>query len=149
MDRDELLELEDDELLRHCRCDTFRASGPGGQKVNKTASAIRITHLPTNTVVQCQDEKSQHKNRASAWKMLRARLARQEEEKREMQQAQKYKDQARVGFGSQIRNYFLHPDQRVKDARTGVSIGNFQSVLDGNIDTFLDAYLRWRIKANP
>jgi peptide chain release factor 2 len=81
--------------------------------------------------------------------MLRARLARLEEEKREMEQAQKYKDQARVGFGSQIRNYFLHPDQRVKDARTGVSIGNFQSVLDGNIDPFLDAYLRWRIKENP
>jgi hypothetical protein len=80
---------------------------------------------------------------------LPASRARREEEKREMQQAKKYKDQARVGFGSQIRNYFLHPDQRVKDTRTGVSIGNFQSVLDGNIDTFLDAYLRWRIKANP
>ena len=81
--------------------------------------------------------------------MLRARLARLEEEKRESEQAQKYKDQARVGFGSQIRNYFLHPDQRVKDARTGFSIGNFQSVLDGNIDAFLDAYLRWRVKKNP
>ncbi|MFP6618377.1 MAG: peptide chain release factor 2, partial [Pirellulaceae bacterium] len=68
---------------------------------------------------------------------------------RESEQAQKYKDQARVGFGSQIRNYFLHPDQRVKDARTGFSIGNFQSVLDGNIDAFLDAYLRWRVKKNP
>lgn len=131
------------------REDTYRASGAGGQHVNKTDSAVRLTHEPSRIVVQCQNERSQHKNRASAWKMLRARLARLEEEKREMQQAQKYKDQARVGFGSQIRNYFLHPDQRVKDTRTGVSIGNFQSVLDGNIDTFLDAYLRWRIKANP
>jgi peptide chain release factor 2 len=139
------IQIEDKDV----REDTYRASGAGGQHVNKTDSAVRLTHEPSGIVVQCQNERSQHKNRASAWKMLRARLARREEEKREMQQAKKYKDQARVGFGSQIRNYFLHPDQRVKDTRTGVSIGNFQSVLDGNIDTFLDAYLRWRIKANP
>jgi peptide chain release factor 2 len=139
------IQIEDKDV----REDTYRASGAGGQHVNKTDSAVRLTHEPSGIVVQCQNERSQHKNRAFAWKMLRARLARLEEEKRETQQAQKYKDQARVGFGSQIRNYFLHPDQRVKDARTGVSIGNFQSVLDGNIDTFLDAYLRWRIKANP
>ena len=80
---------------------------------------------------------------------LRAALARVEEEKREAAQAQKYKDQARVGFGSQIRNYFLHPDQRVKDVRSGFSMGNFHSVLDGNIDGFLDAYLRWRVKRSP
>jgi peptide chain release factor 2 len=98
--------------------------------------------------VQCQKEGSQHKNRATAWKMLRARLARVEEEKREAEQAEKYQQQARVGFGSQIRSYFLHPDQRVKDARTGCSAGNFHAVLDGKIDDFLDAYLRWRVGAN-
>ncbi|MDP6720095.1 MAG: peptide chain release factor-like protein, partial [Pirellulaceae bacterium] len=84
-------------------------------------------------------------NRATAWKMLRARMARAEEEKREAEDAKKYKNKARVGFGSQIRNYFLHPDQRVKDARTGHIVGSFSSVLDGNIQEFLDAYLRWRI----
>jgi peptide chain release factor 2 len=126
------------------REDTFRASGAGGQHVNKTSSAIRLTHLPTNTVVQCQSERSQHKNRATAWKMLRARMARAEEEKREAAEAAKYQQQAKVGFGSQIRNYFLHPDQRVKDARTKYQMGNFHAVLDGDIQGFLDALLRWR-----
>jgi len=126
------------------REDTFRASGAGGQHVNKTSSAIRLTHIPSGVVVQCQNERSQHKNRATAWKMLRGRLARLEEEKREAEQAAKYNEMPKTGFGSQIRNYFLHPDQRVKDARTGHAVGNFQSVLDGNIQEFLDAYLRWR-----
>jgi peptide chain release factor 2 len=135
------VELEDKDV----REDVFRASGAGGQHVNKTSSAIRLTHIPTGIVVQCQNERSQHKNRATAQKMLRARLARLEEEKREAEQADKYRVQAKTGFGSQIRNYFLHPDQRVKDARTGVYVGNFQSVMDGNIQVFLDGYLRWRV----
>ena len=127
------------------REDTFRSSGAGGQHVNKTSSAIRLTHLPTNIVVQCQNERSQHKNRATARKMLLARLARVEEEKREAEQAAKYDKKPKVGFGSQIRNYFLHPDQRVKDSRTGHAATSFHSVLDGNIQGFLDAYLRWRV----
>jgi peptide chain release factor 2 len=126
------------------REDVFRASGAGGQHVNKTSSAIRLTHLPSNTVVQCQSERSQHKNRATAWKMLRARMARAEEEKREIAEAAKYQQQAKTGFGSQIRNYFLHPDQRVKDARTKYQQGNFHNVLDGDIQGFLEATLRWR-----
>ena len=135
------VELRDDDI----REDVFRASGAGGQHVNKTSSAIRLTHLPTGIVVQCQNERSQHKNRATALKMLRSRLARLEEEKREAEQAARYNEMPKTGFGSQIRNYFLHPDQRVKDARTGYLVGNFNSVLDGNIQGFLDAYLRWRV----
>ena len=137
-------EIEIDE--NQVREDTYRASGAGGQHVNKTDSAIRLTHEPTGVVVSCQAERSQHKNRAMAWKMLRARLARIEDEKREAEEAEKYKNKARTGFGAQIRNYFLHPDQRVKDARTGYSEGNFHYVLDGNIQDFLDAYLKWRVK---
>ncbi len=126
------------------RVDTFRASGAGGQHVNKTDSAIRLTHAPSGIVVQCQNERSQHKNRATAWQMLRARLAGLEEERREAAEAAKYQQQAKTGFGSQIRNYFLHPDQRVKDARTKFQIGNFHAVMDGDIQGFLDATLRWR-----
>ena len=136
------IEIRDEDV----REDTMRASGAGGQHVNKTSSAIRLTHIPTNTVVYCQMERSQHKNRAMAWKMLRARMIRAEEEKRELAMAEKYKNMAKVGFGSQIRNYFLHPDQRVKDARTGFQMGSFHQVLDGNIQGFLDAFLRWRVK---
>ncbi|GHT36401.1 peptide chain release factor 2 [Planctomycetales bacterium] len=136
------IDIKDDDV----REDTMRASGAGGQHVNKTSSAIRLTHIPTNTVVYCQMERSQHKNRAMAWKMLRARLIRAEEEKRELAMAERYKNMAKVGFGSQIRNYFLHPDQRVKDSRTGEQCGNFHQVLNGDIQNFLDAFLRWKMK---
>jgi peptide chain release factor 2 len=139
-DDDTEVEIRDEDI----REDVFRASGAGGQHVNKTSSAIRLTHFPSGIVVQCQSERSQHKNRATAIKMLRSRLARLEEEKREAEQFARYKLQPKTGFGSQIRNYFLHPDQRVKDQRTGHYVGNFQSVLDGNLDGFFDAYLRWK-----
>jgi peptide chain release factor 2 len=136
------IEIRDEDLEEQA----IRASGPGGQHVNKTSSAIRLKHIPTGIVVYCQAERSQHKNRATALKMLRARLARVEEEKREAEQAAKYTQMPKVGFGSQIRSYFLHPDQRVKDSRTGHLVGSFHSVLDGNIQGFLDAYLRYRVR---
>jgi len=138
---DDSIEIDIEE--KDVREDRYRAGGAGGQHVNKTDSAIRLTHLPTNTVVQCQNERSQHQNRATAWKMLRAKMARLEEEKREAEEAKKYENQARTGFGSQIRNYFLHPDQRVKDSRTGHYVGNFNSVLDGSeLQGFFDSFLR-------
>jgi peptide chain release factor 2 len=135
------IELRDEDIEEQ----RFRASGPGGQHVNKTSSAVRLTHLPTGIVVACQAERSQHKNRATAMKMLRARLARIEAEKREAEQAAKYNQMPKTGFGSQIRSYFLHPDQRIKDSRTGYMETNFHNVLDGHIQAFLDAYLRWRV----
>ena len=138
---DDSIEIDIEE--KDVREDRYRAGGAGGQHVNKTDSAIRLTHIPTNTVVQCQNERSQHQNRATAWKMLRAKMARIEEERREAEEAKKYETQARTGFGSQIRNYFLHPDQRVKDSRTGHYVGNFNSVLDGSeLQGFFDAFLR-------
>lgn len=138
------VELRDEDI----REDVFRSSGAGGQHVNKTSSAIRLTHIPTGTVVQCQNERSQHKNRAMALKMLKARLIQREEEKREQAMSEKYKNMAKVGFGSQIRNYFLHPEQRVKDSRTGFQSSNFHDVLNGNIQPFMDEYLRWRVKTD-
>lgn len=137
-----VIDIKDEDI----REDVFRASGAGGQHVNKTSSAIRLTHMPTGIVVQCQNERSQHKNRAAAYKMLRARMARIEEERREAEQLAKYKTLARVGFGSQIRSYFQHPDQRIKDERTEYKETNFQYVLDGHIQGFLDALLKWRLE---
>ena len=140
-------EVEIDE--KDVREDTYRASGAGGQHVNKTDSAVRLTHLPTGLAVACQTERSQHQNRANAWKMLRARMARIEEERREEEQLAKYKNKVRQkGFGSQIRNYFLHPDQRVKDSRTEYLQNSFQGAMGGDIQGFLDAYLRWRMAQN-
>lgn len=127
------------------RIDTYRASGAGGQHVNKTESAIRITHLPTNVVVQCQNDRSQHRNRAQAMDMLKARLYELELRKREEESNATAANKSDIGWGHQIRSYVLQPYQLVKDARTGVEKGNTQGVLDGDIDDFLEAALAQRI----
>lgn len=130
------------------RVDTYRASGAGGQHVNKTDSAIRITHMPTGIVVQCQNDRSQHRNRAQAFDMLRARLYEHElQKKQETAQAQADSKTA-IGWGHQIRSYVLHPYQMVKDLRTGVEKGNAQGVLDGNINDFLEAALSYRLSSD-
>jgi peptide chain release factor 2 len=123
------------------RVDTFRASGAGGQHVNKTDSAVRMTHIPTGIVVSCQNERSQHKNRAMAMKILRARLFELEERKKREQFEQFAKEKKDITWGSQIRSYVLQPYRMVKDHRTGVEIGNTDAVLDGAIDPFIEAYL--------
>jgi peptide chain release factor 2 len=126
--------------------DTDRASGAGGQHVNKTSSAIRITHLPTNIVVQCQADRSQHRNRAMAFDMLRARLYEAELQKREDAAAKLESTKTDIGWGHQIRSYVLQPYQMIKDLRTGVETSNTQGVLDGDIDRFLEASLAARIQ---
>jgi peptide chain release factor 2 len=123
------------------RIDTYRASGAGGQHVNRTDSAVRITHLGTGIVVQCQNERSQHKNKASAMKVLRARLYERARQEREAEIEQLAGEKRKIDFGNQIRSYTLHPSQRVKDHRTGIEIGNAQGVLDGGIDPMIRAYL--------
>jgi peptide chain release factor 2 len=123
------------------RIDTYRASGAGGQHVNKTDSAVRITHLPTGIVVQCQNERSQASNKQTALRILRSRLAELEEERREAELAKERGAAQDIGFGSQIRSYVLHPYQLVKDHRTGYEAGNAQAVLDGDLDGFVRAYL--------
>jgi peptide chain release factor 2 len=123
------------------RIDTYRASGAGGQHVNKTDSAVRITHLPTGIVVQCQNERSQSSNKATALRMLRSRLVELAEEEREAELARERGAAQDIGFGSQIRSYVLHPYQLVKDHRTDHEMGNAQGVLDGNLDGFIHAYL--------
>jgi len=123
------------------KVDTYRSSGAGGQHVNTTDSAVRITHQPTGIVVQCQNERSQHKNRATAMKMLRSKLYEHEMAAREAEASKDYAEQRDVAFGSQIRNYVLHPYKQVKDLRTGHTVGNVDKVLDGGLDDFIEAYL--------
>lgn len=128
------------------REDTYRSSGAGGQHVNKTDSAIRLTHLPTGVVVQCQNQRSQHKNRAQARKMLAAKLYQIEEDKRSAELAAKRGQKSKIGFGGQtVRNYVLHPEQYVKDTRTSLKMGNPAPVLDGGLDPFIEEYLRWSL----
>ncbi|SLN49071.1 Peptide chain release factor 2 [Oceanibacterium hippocampi] len=135
------IEIEDKDL----RIDTYRASGAGGQHVNRTDSAVRITHIPTNIVVQCQNDRSQHKNRATAMGMLKARLYERELQLREEKAAAMRGAQTDIGWGHQIRSYVLHPYQMVKDLRTSVETSNTQGVLDGALDDFMAAALAQRV----
>jgi peptide chain release factor 2 len=133
------VQIREDEL----RVDVFRASGPGGQGVNTADSAVRITHLPTNLVVSCQNERSQLRNRDTAMRILKARLFEIAEKKQKDELSQLTGQKKEIAFGSQIRTYTFHPEQRIKDHRTGVEIGNVEAVMDGEIDDFIKAYLLW------
>ena len=137
IDDDVDVELDEGDL----RIDTYRSSGAGGQHVNKTDSAVRITHLPTGTVVQCQNERSQHKNKATAMKVLRAQLFEISRREQEARMAEITGEKREIGFGSQIRSYTLHPQQRVKDHRTDLEVGNVEGVLDGDIDGLIRSAL--------
>lgn len=138
-------EVEVDIRQEDLRIDVYRSSGPGGQCVNTTDSAVRITHLPTGTVVTCQNEKSQIQNRETAMKILRARLYQLELQKRQEEADELRGPKHEIGFGHQIRNYVLYPYQLVKDLRSGVETGNVDAVLDGDIDAFVVGYHRWRV----
>jgi len=131
------IEINDSDL----RIDTFRSGGPGGQHVNVTDSAVRITHLPTGIVVQCQNERSQHRNRDLAMKVLRARLYEYEMEKKAEEMAKLHDEKRDIAFGSQIRSYVLHPYRMVKDLRTGVEVGDVDRIMDGDLDGFIEAWL--------
>lgn len=138
-------EIEIDVRTEDLKIDTYRATGAGGQHINTTDSAVRITHMPTGVVVQCQSERSQIKNRESAMKMLKAKLYQLEIEKQEQQLAEIRGEQKEIGWGSQIRSYVFHPYSMVKDHRTNEETGNTGAVMDGDLDAFINAYLRSRI----
>lgn len=140
---DEAIDISIEE--KDLRVDTYRASGAGGQHVNKTDSAVRITHIPTNIVVQCQNDRSQHRNRAQAMSMLKSRLYELELQKKEEEAEAEASSKSTIGWGHQIRSYVLHPYQMVKDLRTGVEKGNAQKVLDGDLDDYLEAALSQKI----
>jgi peptide chain release factor 2 len=131
--------IREDEI----RVDVYRSSGPGGQGVNTADSAVRITHLPSNLVVACQNERSQLRNRDTALRILKARLYELAEKKQKDELSQLAGQKKEIAFGSQIRTYTFHPDQRIKDHRTGVEIGNVEAVMDGDLDPFIKAYLLW------
>ncbi len=140
---DDAIDIEINEA--DVRVDTYRSSGAGGQHVNTTDSAVRLTHIPTGIAVACQNERSQHKNRATAWKMLRARLYEAELEKREAAAAAASSSKTEIGWGHQIRSYVLQPYQLVKDLRTGVESTSPQEVLDGKLLPFMEAALAQRV----
>ena len=141
-DQDIDIDINDDDL----RIDFYRASGAGGQHVNKVSSAVRITHLPTGIVVKCQNERSQHKNRAEAMRVLKGRLYMLEQQKRDAEVAKLYSEKGEIAWGNQIRSYVMQPYQMVKDHRTNFQTGNIEAVLDGELNAFIESYLRHRAK---
>lgn len=145
LDDDINVEINDKDL----RIDTYRASGAGGQHVNKTSSAIRITHLPSGIVVQCQNERSQHRNKDTAMKMLKTRLYKREEELQKEDQLELHGDKKEIGWGSQIRSYVMQPYRLIKDHRTNFEMGNVDSVMDGNLGPFIKSYLLWQGQTGP